>query len=358
MLTFMLTFASFILTILILVFVHEYGHYYIARKFKVRVNEFAIGFGPTIYSRIDKQGMKWKFGLIPIGGLVEMADGDSLSSDVASFKKEKNFAEQPAYVRFLIVAAGPIANYLLAILILSVFYFVSGKVELPAVIDKVVEGSPAAQVGLQRGDKVIKINGSKVRDFVDLQKEIILSSNNRPIMLTLERDKEILELSVTPVERDLKDGKQKMKAGYIGIAASGLKVSSMNLFACCLQAIIDVIDLSSFSLRAVGQMLTGERSVGEIYGFITIAEKSTLAIAKGGGDFALFIATISISLGLFNFLPIPLLDGGHLFLLGYEMITKRAISMKVQNFLHKVGMVLIFFLFVISTANDIKTLIF
>ncbi len=356
----MLTFISFILTIAVLIFVHEYGHYYVARRFKVKMDEFAIGFGPKIYSRTDKEGVRWQLRLIPLGGLVKMAEDDASSAFVRGVdaKKENIFSAQPAYVRFLIVAAGPIANYLLAILILSVFYFAVGKVELPAIVDKLTENSPAADAGLQIGDKIIKANGRKIRDFADLQRQVIVSANH-PIILTLQRDQEILELSVTPTEREINNGKQKMKAGYLGINVAGeFKVSSLNLFASFWHAILDVIDLSTLTLKAVGQMLKGQRSIGELYGPLTVAEESSKAIVKGTVDFALFIAMLSVSLGLFNFFPIPLLDGGHLCLIGFEMVMGRAVSIRVQQLLQKIGVALIVFLVVISTSNDIRTLIF
>lgn len=356
----MLSIIGFVLAIAILVFVHEFGHYYIAKSFGVKIEQFSIGFGKELYSRVDGDGVRWKICAIPLGGFVKMyGDTDPLSvNNIEVEDKTKAFYSKPLHARFLIVAAGPIANYLLAVIILASFYFTFGKVEVPAVIGEVIQNSPAQLAGIREMDKIIAVNGKKINNFSDLQR-LIMMSHNQQLNLVADRAGNLIELSLIAAEKILADSKPVIKVGYIGIIAENKPVHlKMNVFASCYQGVLDVIDISSLALKTVQQIFTGKRSAGEIYGSFTIAQKSGEALAEGPLEFALFIAMLSINLGLINLLPIPILDGGHLMFIIYEAIAQKPLTRYAQNILLKIGGVIIIFLIVISTSNDIRGLIF
>ena len=357
----MLSIIGFILTMSSLIFIHEFGHYYVARIFGVKIEEFSIGFGKELYSRIDKNGTKWKICILPLGGFVKM-HGDS---DPASFNTEEvldkdiAFYTKPLYARFLIIFAGPLFNYLLAILIIMGFYLSFGKFEMQAIVGEVMQNSPASKVGIREDDKIIEVDGKKINNFIDLQR-IILVNTNQPILMMIDRKGELIEIFITPSSNNdlIKDG-VKSKTSYIGILTKSEPIHyDMNLFSSGYQAINDVIDISNLTLKVLGQILTNKRSLDEIHGLVTIAKESSKSLSAGFLDFILFIAMLSINLGLMNLLPIPILDGGHLVLIIYEAIAKKPANQYIKNILFKMGIMIIIFLIVISISNDIKSLIF
>ena len=355
----MLALIGFIFSLTLLVFIHEYGHYFMAKTFKVKVEEFSIGFGKELWSRIDKAGVRWKVCAVPLGGYVKMygdANASSLTHvDVAD--ESKAYYSKPLYARFLIIAAGPIANYLLAILILCAFYFSYGKLVMPAIIGEVVQNSPAERAGLLEGDKILKADGSKIDNFSDLQRRIMINPD-QTMKLEVERNDEIMELTIIPLERESQE-QAKNKVGYIGVRAkekpSFVKVG---LFESLTLSVKEVVDISCLTLKSLGQMITGKRSTDEIHGPLAIAKESGQSLSHSPLEFILFIAMLSINLGLVNLLPVPILDGGHLAFMIYEAVFRKPLSRYMQDILLKVGMVIIIFLVVISISNDIKSLLF
>jgi regulator of sigma E protease len=356
----MLSIIGFILTMSLLVFVHEFGHYYFARIFGVKIEEFSIGFGKQFYSKTDKNGTKWKICMLPLGGFVKM-HGDS---DPASYGAEEDvdknvaFYAKPLHARFLIVLAGPLFNYLLALIIIASVYLSFGKFEVAAIVGEVMQGSPAEIAGIKENDKIIEVDRKKINDFFELQK-LILVNNIEPILLVIDRGANIIEVSVTPrINIITKDGK-KHKLNYIGIKTRNEPIrKDMNIFASIYQAISDVIDNSNLTLKVLGQVAANKRSPDVIQGPISIAKASGESLAEGLVSFILFIAMLSINLGLVNLLPIPMLDGGHLALMIYELVARKPPSQYVKNVLFRIGIMIVFFLIVISISNDIKSLMF
>lgn len=365
----MISIISFFLAMSILVFVHEFGHYYVAKSCGVRVEQFSIGFGKELFHFIDKDGVRWKFCLVPIGGYVKLhgsinpdeikQSGAGIFDAGEALDKSKAFFTKTLYQRFLIVAAGPIANYLLAITILSIFYFCFGKMERPAIIDDVVPDSPAFYAGLQTEDKIIKIDDNVVLNFSDVHSAILLS-NGKAVKLTVERNAQVREITLTPKE-NLKQTKKnaKEKSYYIGIISKKeplyIKLTPLDALY---QGLFDSVNISAITLKALGQMVVGQRSTDEISGILTIAQESGRSLSTGIENFALFIAFLSINLGLMNLLPIPMLDGGYLALMLYEAIAQKTLNHTIQHVLFKIGSVIIIFLIVISVSNDIRNLIF
>lgn len=345
----MLSIIAFILTISILVFIHEFGHYYVAKSFGVKIEEFSIGFGKELYSRVDKQGVKWKICCLPFGGYVKIFGYNKEDVDAKSQQlyKDKTFFSKSIYARFLIVAAGPITNYLLAIIIFASFHMFLGKIELPAVIGEVVTNSPAAKAGLKEDDKIIKIDGKNIENFSDLRTNLLLNPTHQPMNLEIAREEQVITIIVIP---------EKAK---IGIAAKNKPIKiKMGILSSLYQGVIDVIDLSWLNLRALSQIIIGERSVGEIGGPLTIANESGKSLQHSVTAFVLFLAVLSVNLGLINLLPIPVLDGGHLVFILYEAIAGKPASKFARNIALRIGTIMILLLVVISISNDIKNLIF
>ncbi|MFY9590128.1 RIP metalloprotease RseP [Rickettsia endosymbiont of Halotydeus destructor] len=354
----MLSIFGFILTISILVFIHELGHYLAARFFGVKVEEFSIGFGKELIGITDKRGVRWKICLLPLGGYVKIYGYDqSLLDKTKAINNEVAFFAKSCLARFLIVAAGPMINYLLAIIIFTGFYFCIGKIEIPAVIAEIVTSSPAEKAGLQENDKIIKINNKIVKDFSDVQNEILINQN-RPANLLIQRKEEELNISITPEEISSSSKQSsKIKRFYLGIMAKGEPIHiKINIFSSIVEATSDTIDFSILTLKAFAQMILGQRSLNEIGGPVKIAKESGKSLAQGADAFLWFMAMLSINLGLLNLLPIPVLDGGHLIFITYEAITGKLPNNRIKNILLQLGAGIIIFLIIVSISNDIKGL--
>ncbi|WPY01007.1 RIP metalloprotease RseP C-terminal domain protein [Candidatus Trichorickettsia mobilis] len=220
-----------------------------------------------------------------------------------------------------------------------------------------IQDSPAATGGLLAGDKIVKADGNIISDFSKLQKIIMINANQQ-IPLLIERDGQQLTLMITP-KTNSTDANSRIKIGYIGITSKqDPTYIKMNVLVSSYQAMQDVVDISLLTLKALGQIIVGKRSIEEISGPLTIAQESGKSLSAGILDFILFVAMLSINLGLINLLPIPILDGGHLVVILCEAITRQPTSQLIQNILLKTGMIIITFLIVISVSNDIKSLIF
>ncbi|HJD55997.1 MAG TPA: RIP metalloprotease RseP [Rickettsia endosymbiont of Pyrocoelia pectoralis] len=354
----MTTIIGFIITISILVFIHELGHYLVARFFGVKVEEFSIGFGKELIGITDARGVRWKICLVPLGGYVKIYGYDKTLIDEAEKINEKvAFYAKSCLQRFLIVAAGPLINYLLAIIIFTGFYLYFGKTEIPPVIDEVVASSPAEKVGLREGDKIIKVNNKSVKDFADIQKEI-LTNGLYPSDLLIERKNEEFLVTITPEEISIANEKTK-KTLRIGIIAKNEFIHTRTgILESLFEATNDTIDISVLTLKAISQMFVGKRSLSDLGGPVAIAKESGKSIEQGIEMYLFFIAMLSVNLGLLNLLPIPILDGGHLVFITYEGITGRLPSTKAKNILLQLGVVIIIFLIIISVSNDVRNLFF
>ncbi|MCC8417346.1 MAG: RIP metalloprotease RseP [Rickettsia endosymbiont of Bryobia graminum] len=348
----MLSLFGFIFTISFLVFIHEFGHYYVAKFFGMKIEEFSIGFGKTLFSRVDKDNVNWKICALPFGGYVKIQGFNSTNI------QDNSFRSKPLYAQFLTIFAGPAANYLLAIIIFTAIYCVHGQVEIPPIIGEVVTNSPAEKVGLLENDKIIMVGNNKIKDFADLQRNILINGKEN-LHLIVERKEEVIDISVTPEEITRKINNTAVKALYIGIIPKNEPILiKLNIFQSLHQAFTDVIYISKLILQSLEQMIIGTKSLDGLGGPIAIAKESGKSLDSGVTSFGLFLAMISINLGLLNFLPIPVLDGGYLIFIMYEAVTKKAPSERVKNAILKIGMIAIIFLIVISISNDIKSLVF
>ena len=359
----------FIILILVVVFIHEYGHYYFAKKYGVGVTDFSIGFGKEIFGWNDKSGTRWKICWIPLGGYVKFfgdrnvfsqSDQEEILKKYNEEERKKLFVLKPLYQRSLIVAAGPIANFILAIFIFLFIYMFSGKDFTPAVINEVQKDSPAQIAGLKKNDIILEIDNTKVKSILDVSKLIIMSTSEYIDFMISRSDQEIL-FKIKPNIVDTEDNLgNKIKKKMIGIqlGAYNNEVNHVKLgpAKALFYSVNEVYFVTTSSLKYLMSILFGSGDSSQLGGPIRIAKVTGQVAEFGILPFLSMMAYISISLGLINLFPIPLLDGGHLMFYGFEKILGRPLSQKTQEGFFRIGMFLILSLMVFATFNDLKDL--
>jgi regulator of sigma E protease len=363
------TIIPFLVLILVVVFIHEYGHYYFAKKYSVGVTDFSIGFGKEIFGWNDKSGTRWKICWIPLGGYVKFfgdrnvfsqADQEKIIKKYSKDEQEKLFVLKPLYQRTLIVLAGPLANFLLAIIIFFFVYTFIGKDFTPAVINEVQKDSPAMEAGLKKNDIIISIDGNKVKSIMEVSKFIMMSTGEF-VDFTISRSNQNLTYKVKP---DIVAGEDnlgnKINKRMVGIklGAYNNEINHVKLgpVKALYYAIGEVYFVSASSLKYLGSMLKGSGDSSQLGGPIRIAKITGQVAEFGILPFLNLMAYISISLGLINLFPIPMLDGGHLMFYGFEKILGHPLSQKVQENFFRIGMFLLLSLMFFTTFNDLKDL--
>src|SRR5210317_24692 len=354
----MLTYIiPFIVLILVVVFIHEYGHYYFARKYGVGVTDFSIGFGQELFGWNDKHGTRWKICWIPLGGYVKFFGDRNVFSQA---DQEKLFVIKPLYQRALIVFGGPLANFLLAISIFFCIYTFVGKDFTPAVINEVQKDSPAMIGGLKDNDIILEIDGNKVESIMDVSKYITTSTGD-VIDFKVERfDQEYL-LKIKPnivLSDDNLGNKVNKRMVGIKLGAVNNEINHVKLgpAQALIQSVKEVYFVSTSSLKYIGTMLTGSGDSSQLGGPIRIAKITGQVAEIGILPFISIMAYISISLGLINLFPIPMLDGGHLMFYAFEKVLGRPLSQKTQEGFFRIGMFLLISLMFFTTFNDLKDL--
>jgi len=359
----------FIGLILVVVFIHEYGHYYFAKKYGVGVTDFSIGFGKEIFGWYDKSGTRWKICWIPLGGYVKFfgdrnvfsqADQQKIIDKYSVEDQEKLFVLKPLYQRSLIVAAGPLANFLLAIVIFFSIYTFAGKDFTPAVINEVQKESPAMNAGLKKDDIIISIDGNKVKSIMDVSKFITMSTDEFVDFIVSRSNQELI-LRVKPnmvMSEDNFGNKLNKRMIGIKLGPYNNEINHVKLGPAksLYYAINEVYFVSISSLKYLGSILSGSGDSSQLGGPIRIAKITGQVAEFGILPFLSMMAYISISLGLVNLFPIPLLDGGHLMFYGFEKILGNPLSQKVQEGFFRIGMFLLLSLMFFTTFNDLKDL--
>ena len=343
---------AFLLVLTPIVFIHELGHFWAARRSGVTVEVFSVGFGRELIGFTDRHGTRWRFSLIPLGGYVRMA-GDTSEAGGAEAGAEHiagNFAAASLAARAFIVSMGPIANMLLGIMLFAGIYLGLGKVIIPPQIGEVIEGGAAERAGLVRGDLVLEVNGYSIDDFNDLRGHI-LENPGREISMLVERDGAILSLPVTPDTEH--DACMVVDFGKLGVRSAGGEHRQMGPADALVTATADSFSLALTMLRGIGRLVSGNANSGEIGGPVKIAEMSGRAASQGLISLVFFAALISINLALVNLLPIPALDGGHLLLYAVEAVLGRPLGQRLQEILMRGGMALLLSLIVLVTVLDI-----
>ena len=359
----------FLILIMIVVFIHEYGHYYFAKKYKVGVTDFSIGFGKEIFGWNDSSGTRWKICWIPLGGYVKFfgdrnvfsqADQEKLIKQYNDKDREKLFVLKPLYQRVLIVFGGPLANFILALFIFFSIYLFVGKDFTPAVINEVQKESPAMVGGLKQNDIILEIDGNEVQSIMDVSKYITMSSADI-IDFKVKRFSEEIILKIKPNivlgEDNLGNKIQKRMVG-IKLGAYNNEINHVKLgpIKALYHSANEVFYVSTASLKYIGGMIIGKADTSQLGGPIRIAKISGQVAEFGFLAFISMMAYISISLGLVNLFPIPMLDGGHLMFYTFEKILGRPLSQKTQEGFFRIGMFLLLTLMFFTTFNDLKDL--
>ena len=354
----------FILVLTVLVFVHELGHYLAARRCGVRVEVFSIGFGPEIYGFTGKSGTHWKLSAIPFGGYVRMfgefppTEGrngqPSLNND-----SEVSFYKKSLGQRAWIVFAGPLANFLFAIIVLAGLFAVIGEPYTPANVGKVRPNSAAEVAGLKQGDIFLKIDSTEIKRFEQVRR-IVQLSPGRKLNIVVERNSRKILLIAIPKAVEVTRFGSKTTIGLLGVSRSGGDMMFIRLdpFTAIWEATARTAVLTGNILDVLGQIISGERNVKELGGPLRIAQISGEMAQAGIISLVQFAAILSINLGLINLFPIPLLDGGHLVFYGIEALRGRPINERVMVYSLNLGLALILCLTIFVTWNDLVQLHF
>lgn len=357
--------AAFLLVLTILVFVHELGHYLVARLCGVGIDVFSIGFGPEIIGWNDKSGTRWKLSLFPLGGYVKMVgdanaasipdeDAESMSPEL----KEKAFCYKPLSSRVLVVFAGPFANFFYAVIVFACIFMFLGQPVTPPVIGEVQAGSAAEKAGFQKGDRVLVADGQRVERFEELQ-QIVRLKPDHTMTFAIEREGRELSLKaeLQSVEIDNSFGGHE-KVGLLGLQATGLEFKKYPPIMSIWQGIRETYSVTRTMVVAMGQLVMGQRGSGDVGGPIKIAQMTNQVAQEGIVTLLWFSALLSINLGFLNLLPVPVLDGGHLFFYAIEAIIGRPLPKKWMDLFYRIGFALLISLMLYATVKDILGLSF
>jgi regulator of sigma E protease len=348
--------VPFLLILTVVVFVHEFGHYWVARRNGVRIEVFSIGFGPELFGLNDRHGTRWKFSAIPLGGYVKMlgdADAASATIDLSHARDPDSFPSKSVWQRMAIVVAGPLANFVFAIVALAILFVVVGRPFTPPEVGAVQPDSPAAAAGLLPGDKVTAVDGAPVKSFEELQ-ILVRGSAGRELQLTIDRDGESLDLPLTPASSEIEDRfGNRHQVGLIGVSRAGVEYRRSNPLFALFEATAETGRMIGGTLYALGEMIVGSRGTQELGGPLRIAQMSGQIAQDGFVPAIWFTAVLSINLGLINLFPIPMLDGGHILLYGIEAARGRALTERSQEIAFRFGLAMVLSLMVFATWNDL-----
>ncbi len=357
----------FLVMLGVIVFIHEFGHFIVARWCGVKVETFSIGFGKELYGRTDRHGTRWKLSALPLGGYVKF-EGDLNAASIPDFKKPvtpTSFNAKALWQKAAIVAAGPIANFILAIAIFSALLMVVGETQIPAQIggfaphrsDGFLPNSPAEEAGLQIGDTIRKIEGNDIQTFMDLKKAVFYR-DPVPLTLTIERNGKMLDVVVTPRVRIESDGYGgEMRTAQLGIRP----VDSREALLVVRYGPLDALSkgtsntwlIVSTTLRYVGKLFTGKESTKQLGGPGLMAAGAGSAAQSGLTNFLTYLAFVSVSIGLVNLFPVPILDGGHLVFYALEAIRGKPLGPHATEWAARIGFSFVILLMFVGTFNDI-----
>lgn len=355
------TILSFIAVIGLLVTVHEFGHYLAGRAFGVKADAFSVGFGKELLGFTDRRGTRWKLSALPLGGYVKFAGDMNAASmpspAIAQMTREERaltLNAQPLYAKAAIIAAGPLINFLFAILIFATLFTAVGRSYTPAVVDAVQRGSAAAVAGFMPGDRIVALDSAAVARFEDLTRTVALSTG-KPIRAEVLRAGRSVTLTVTPKIVQEKDNfGNTYTTGRLGIAGGQhTERERMNPVHALIVATGEVVRLIPVMAQGIWQVITGERSFSEMGGPLKVAQISGQQASLGWQSFVPFVALISINLGFINLLPIPVLDGGHLAMYALEGVRRRPLGQRAQELAFMSGFAALFTFMVAKTLNDL-----
>lgn len=356
--------VTFLILLTVLVYVHEMGHFLLARLCGVRVEVFSIGFGPELFGFTDRAGTRWKISALPLGGYVKMfghtevvTEADGAERIMTPAERAVSFVHKPLLHRTAIVAAGPAANFLFAVVALAILFAVYGQPVSSTVVGEVVSGSAAAAAGIEPGDRIVSLNGAPVRRFEDIA-SIVQLGLGEPLEVVVEREGQRLTLYARPTIIEQTDNfGYTHRIGRLGIQSTGAgEVVRYGPVGAVSVAAQETWRMTASTLKAVWQMIAGSRPSDELGGIISIAKMSGDVARTGFVALIGFAVLLSINLGLINLFPIPMLDGGHLAFFAVEAVRGRPLGARAQEWGFRIGLALVVALFVFATHNDLSKL--
>jgi regulator of sigma E protease len=357
--------VPFLFVLTIVVFFHELGHFLVARLCGIKVLTFSIGFGPEIVGFFDRYGTRWKISAVPLGGYVKFLGDENAASvpdheaaaTMSEAEKAVSFIHKPVGPRAAVVAAGPIANFILAIAIFAAVFMIFGKQITSARVDTVQPNSAAQAAGFQPGDLVVAINGEKIDSFADMQRIV---SINPGLMLNIEveRGGVPVALKAAPELKELKDKFGNVqRLGVLGISRSmapgDIKTQKVNPLQAVVMGVQETWFVVDRTISYIGGIFAGRESADQLGGPIRIAQVSGQVASAGFVALIHLTAVLSVSIGLLNLFPIPLLDGGHLLFYGIEAARGRPLSERAQEVGFRIGLAIVVMLMIFATFNDI-----
>jgi len=349
--------VPFLVILTVLVFVHEFGHFIVARRNGVKVEVFSVGFGPELFGRTDRHGTRWRVSLLPLGGYVRMmGDGDIASVTqvpVPLENRQGSLFAKTVGQRAAISFAGPAANFLFAIFVLAILFATAGRPFTPPTADQVTEDGAAAAAGIRAGDRFVTVNGQPVSRFEELQR-IVQESAGKELSVEVRREDQVVALTVTPKISETTDRFGNTRTvGLLGVRSLQMETRRDNPLTAVWNAGAETVNLTVGTLKALGQIITGSRGSEELGGPLRIAQMSG-QVAQGGLIATLwFMAVLSINLGLINLFPVPVLDGGQLVFYAAEAVRGRPLGEKAQEAAAMVGLAMVLALMVFATWNDL-----
>lgn len=361
--------VPFLLVLTLLVFVHEMGHYLIGRWSGIRILTFAVGFGPELVGYTDRQGTRWKICAIPLGGYVKFfGDEDAASTPdyerLASYseaERDRTFLGAKLWKRAATVAAGPIANFLLAIAIFAVLFSIYGKPVADPVVSEVKENSAAASAGVKPGDLLVSIDGNAVTTFDDVRRYVSVRPE-MPLTIQVKRDEQLLDLTMVPQRTEITDQfGNKMELGIIGILTNqesgNFRVKTFGPLEAVGQGAIESWHIVTGTFDYLANLVTGRMKADQLGGPIRVAQASGQMATIGVAAVLQLAAVLSVSIGLLNLMPVPVLDGGHLMFYAVEAVRGKPVGPGTQDIAFRIGFAMILMLMVFATWNDISLLL-
>jgi len=357
------TLVSFIVMIAVLVVVHEGGHYLAGRMFKTRIEAFAVGFGPELFGRTDARGVRWRINAIPLGGYVkfvgDMNEASQIDPALLALPEQERrglFAFLPLWQRAIIVAAGPVINFLFAIAVLAGFNLAYGHNISPPVAEHVLPGSAAAAAGMRSGDRILSVDGRSVERFEDIVNHVVVGTGE-PVVLEIDRAGMVQRITLKPRMVEMVDRFGNVsRTPLLGLQRSGEVAQAVGVGEALRWAVIDTIGITESMGRAIGQVITGRRALAEMGGPVKSAQIAGQQASMGLASAVMFLAFFSINIGFINLLPIPMLDGGHLLLYGIEAVRRRPLADAVQQWAFMSGFAALMSLMVVLTWHDMASI--
>lgn len=347
-------FLPFVVVLSVVVFIHELGHFIVARRNGVKVDAFSIGFGPELFGINDKQGTRWKLSLIPLGGYVKMyGDANAASQPGAdnTMPPEElalTLAGKTPWQRIKVAAAGPLANFVLAIVLYAGIFVVKGIPHLPPIVDEMLVDGLAFKSGFKVKDEILSVNGDKPKDFFELG-ALIVKAAGSDVVFMVKRNQKDIKIAVKMYE----EGVDKKPIKRLGIKPSEPVYQNASFLGAVLHAVELTYEAIINSFNGFAKMVTGQVKGGEIGGVLAIGDMVSQSTKHGLATALQFMAFLSIQLGALNLLPVPVLDGGHIVLNAVEMVRRKPLSKKIEEGVYTVGFVLIMSLMVYATWNDL-----